>query len=79
MSSTTLKPEINIKCRKDGVLLQKLAEASKRHFGTVAKWFYNNSPNLNRIELLDIIANHYGLTVSEIIESTVLTPAENAE
>lgn len=79
MSSTTLKSEINEKCRKDGVLLQKIAETSKRHFGTVQKWFYNNHPNLNRIEHLEIIANHFGLSVSEIIETAELTPAENAK
>lgn len=68
MSSTKLKPEINLKGRKDGVLLQKIADSSGKHFGTVSRWFYNNSPNLTRIEILEIIAAHFSLEMENILD-----------
>lgn len=70
MENTTIKKEVNENCRKDGALLQKIASKTGKHFGTVQRWFYTDSPMLLNIDVLAIIQAHTGLTEVEIIEST---------
>lgn len=67
MGNTIIKSDVSVRCRKDGALLQKIADVTGKHFATVARWFYTNSPALIRIDILDVIKEHTGLTEDEIL------------
>lgn len=54
---------------KDGRLLQEIAEKTGRHYGTVARWFYTNHDYLTRIDVLTVIAKHYGKKIKDITET----------
>ncbi len=70
MENTRIKDEIMQMARKDGQLLVAICDNQKRHFGTIQRWFYQGSPMLLNVDVLNIIANHYGKDVNEITEKS---------
>lgn len=72
MENTRIKDEIMKQARKDGQLIVTIAGNQKRHYGTIQRWFYDNSPMLLNVDVLSTIANHYGKTVSEITEKSLV-------
>jgi len=68
-----LKKEILEKARKSDELILSLCNANNNRFQSVANWFKaEQSEKLMLHKNLTIIANHFNLTIDEIVEPELI-------
>ena len=64
-----IKSEVLTRIKEDKDLREKLAAKMGRTVHTVYLWMWGNSDNLTKYEALQVISDHTGLTVENLLES----------